>query len=66
MPEELQAAWRTEAEAALASVQEEAKEGTEAVPAQWLVLVTCRNERQQVELLEKFRHDGLDCRALLS
>jgi hypothetical protein len=35
-------------------------------PAQFLVLVTCRDERQQVELLERFRRDGLECKALLS
>jgi hypothetical protein len=31
-----------------------------------LVLATCRDERQQVELLERFRRDGLECKALLS
>jgi hypothetical protein len=38
----------------------------EAVPAQYYVLVKCRDERQQVELLERFQADGLECRALLS
>ena len=35
-------------------------------PEQFLVLVTCRDERQQVELLGRFRSEGLDCKALLS
>jgi hypothetical protein len=30
------------------------------------VLVTCRDERQQVELLERFQAEGLECKALLS
>ena len=66
VPEEVQAAWRAEAEAALAAVEQEAKEGVETVPEQYLVLVTCRDEAHQVELLEQFRRDGLNCRALLS
>jgi len=36
------------------------------VPEQWLVLVTYRDEKQQVELLERFRREGVECRALLS
>jgi hypothetical protein len=30
------------------------------------VLVTCRDERQQVELLGRLAGEGLECRALLS
>jgi hypothetical protein len=33
---------------------------------QYAILVTCRDEAQQVELLARFDADGLDCRALLS
>jgi hypothetical protein len=67
VPEEVQAAWRAEAEAALAAAEEERrKEGPEVVPEQFLVLVTCRDEAHQVELLQKFHREGLDCRALLS
>ena len=36
------------------------------LPEQYLVLVECRNEAQQVELLERFTAEGLRCRALLS
>ena len=36
------------------------------IPQQWLVLVTCRDEKQQVELLERFQREGLECKALLS
>jgi hypothetical protein len=38
----------------------------EGYPAQYLVLVTCRDEQQQVELLQRFHAEGLECRALLS
>ena len=66
VPEELQAAWRAEAEAALAALQGQPKERAEVVPEQFLVLVTCRDERQQVEVLRRFHAEGLECRALLS
>jgi hypothetical protein len=36
------------------------------IPEQFLVLVECESEDQQVELLERFRQEGLKCRALLS
>jgi hypothetical protein len=65
VPEELQAAWRAEAEAALSRWEGE-KIGPEAVPPQFLVLVTCRDEQQQSALLERFLAEGLDCKALLS
>jgi hypothetical protein len=50
VPEELEAAWR--AEAALAALQERPKEGAEAVPEQFLIVGTYRDEGQHVELLE--------------
>ena len=33
---------------------------------QWLILVECPGENQQVELLQKFLDEGLTCRALIS
>jgi hypothetical protein len=36
------------------------------VPEQWLVLVTCRDEKLQVELLQRFGREGLECWALVS
>ena len=35
------------------------------VPAQYMVLVMCKDERQQLELLGRFAAEGLDCKALL-
>ena len=59
---ELEAAWRAEAEAVL-----EAEPAPEAVmgPEQFLVLVTCRDEKQQVEVLQRLKGEGLECKALL-
>jgi hypothetical protein len=65
--EELRAAWEASVRAAME--QRPAVELPEEVgpgPEQCLVLVTCRGERQQVELLRRFTEEGLECRALLS
>jgi hypothetical protein len=63
---ELEMAWRAAADKAL----EEASphEPREAVlgPSQFLLLVTCRDETQQVELLGKFREEGIECKALVA
>jgi hypothetical protein len=67
VPEELPAVWRAEAEAALAALgPEQGKQGAAAVVEQFLVVVTCRDESHQVELLRRFDAEGLECRALLS
>jgi hypothetical protein len=59
---DLEAAWPA-AEAAM-----EAKPAREidTVPEQYLLLLTCRDEQHQVELLERFQGEGLQCKALLS
>jgi hypothetical protein len=63
---EVQAAWEAAARAVVGPPYEPDKEGVPLGPAQWLVLVTCRDERHQVELLGRFQAEGLECRALLS
>ena len=62
---ELEAAWRAAAEASLEDGSTP-RPTVQAGPEQFLVLSTCRDEQQQVELLERFGREGLDWRALLS
>ncbi len=38
----------------------------ETVPEQFLILVTCKDEAEQSELLTRFQKNGLSCKALLS
>jgi len=38
----------------------------EVIPEQYAVLITCENELEQAELLDRFIAEGLKCRALLS
>jgi hypothetical protein len=64
VPPELQAAWDSNAE--LAALTAPLADQTRAIPEQYLVLVTCRNEQHQVELLERFRREGIDCKALIA
>jgi hypothetical protein len=65
--EELRAAWEQSAQAAEAARRPaRLPEAVGPGPEQFLVLVTCRDERQQVELLQRFRDEGLECRALLA
>jgi hypothetical protein len=63
---ELQAAWQAAAEACLATSSAAPPSRVQPGPAQFLILLTCRDEKHQVELLTRFHREGLDCRALLS
>lgn len=38
----------------------------DVVPTQWMVLIECANESEQVALLERLNDEGLVCRALIS
>jgi hypothetical protein len=57
---ELQFAWQAAADAA------KPPRDIGTVPEQFLLLLTCRDEQHQVELLERFQAEGLPCKALLS
>ncbi len=60
---ELQDFWQGAAEAV---AEEKPVRSFEALPEQYLVLVTCRDEGQLYELLRRFQGEGLQCKALLS
>lgn len=47
----------------LESIQEEAEQD---VPEQYLLLIECEDEAEQVALLERFREEGLKCKTLIS
>jgi hypothetical protein len=63
---DLQAAWDAAAKVLLPLPEEAKGAGVETIPEQWLVLITCRSEKHQSELLERFQSEGLECRALIS
>jgi len=62
--EELKAAWRSTAESHIAALSAPSRTVVHC-PAQYLILITCRDEQQQVELLGRFGSEGLECKALL-
>ncbi len=64
--DELQEAWRAAAEASLGAGDEPPEPGVAAGPDQYLVLVTCRDEKEQVDLLGRLHGEGFICKALLS
>jgi hypothetical protein len=55
--------WQAAADAA---AEEKPAGRIDAVREQYLVLVTCRDEEHQVELLQRFQDEGLPCKGLLS
>lgn len=61
---ELDAAWNAARQGE--SEPDEAPTKETAENAQYLILVQCRDEPQQVELLERFAAEGLECTALVS
>jgi hypothetical protein len=62
---ELEALWREAAEACLEQKAIPEPAGTAGQP-QFLILITCRDEQQQVEWLERLGREGLECRAMVS
>jgi hypothetical protein len=63
---ELEAAWQAAAGAVLADEADRKALGEAALPEQYYLLLTCRDERHQVELLTRFQAEGLTCKAVLS
>ena len=66
VPPELQATWLTIADAGQPAPRPPREPEPAPLPAQYLVLVTCPDENQQIHLLKRLTMEGLDCRALLS
>jgi hypothetical protein len=62
---ELQTLWQARVSACIDTPEARDRPAAE-LPEQYLVLITCRDERQQTELLARFQGEGLECRALLS
>jgi len=63
---DLEAAWQAAAEACLVALPDPTSPPARAAGEQFLVLITCRDEKHQLELLHRFASEGLECRALLS
>lgn len=59
------ATWRAAAEASLNKLAKYESRTAELGAEQWLVLVRCRDEKHQVEVLERLEGEGLECKALV-
>ncbi len=64
VPPDLEAAWQAAAERCLEVPAEKPLRELD-LKEQWYVLVACRDEKQQVELLGRFQGEGLRCKAVL-
>jgi hypothetical protein len=64
--DDLRAAWDAAARACIADAERPRNLVPPLVIEQCYVLVTCRDEQHQLELLARFQADGLTCKALLS
>jgi hypothetical protein len=62
----LESLWQTTQKAARAAQAMLESKAVPPVAEQFLVLIQCRDENHQVELLRRFEGEGLSCRALLS
>ena len=60
---ELKAFWESEAQKILAP---EPPEKIKEISEQFLIVVTCQDEKEQVELLGRFVMEGLKCKALVA
>jgi hypothetical protein len=58
--------WQAATEQTLQAVERLKKPVAQTVPAQVMVLVVCSDEQQQLQLLERFQAEALECKALLS
>jgi len=63
---ELEAMWEQAAQQHLEAREHERKLIRQDVPAQFMLLVMCQDEKQQLELLARFQGEGLECKCLLS
>jgi hypothetical protein len=64
--DDLRAAWEATAHSCLELPPRPERPGLTDIPEQHLILITCRDEPHQIELLGRFQAEGLECRALLS
>jgi hypothetical protein len=63
---ELQAALQASVDDLLKTPHKEPPAGFQTIKEQFLILVTCQDEKEQVELLRRFKDEGWECKALVA
>ena len=63
---ELDAFWQLTARQNEEELDRFRKPIAQTIPEQYMVLVICQDEKQQLELIARFQNEGLDCKALQS
>jgi hypothetical protein len=65
-PPELESMWQDAARQSLEAAERFRRAIAQAAPSQFMLLVLCDDESQQLALLERFQGEGLQVKALLS
>jgi hypothetical protein len=63
---ELDLAWQNAVNKLLATPHDRPPKTYKAIQDQFMILVTCRDEKEQVDYLRRFQADGIQCKALLA
>jgi hypothetical protein len=63
---DLQALWEDAARQSAEALQRFTKPIDQSPPGQFMLLVICADEKHQLQLLERFQAEGLDCKCLLA
>ena len=58
--------WQAAAQETLEELERLPKPIAQVVPEQFMLLVMCKDEKHQLELLAWFQAEGLECKVLLS
>jgi hypothetical protein len=70
MDKDLLKSWNNDANNLKELLKSEQADGADAaneeIPEQYAIMITCQDEQEQTQLLEKFIEEGLQCRALIS
>ena len=52
--------------AGMVRTEKEQDSSNEIIPEQYAIMITCKTEQEQTEMLERFLEEGITCRALMS
>jgi len=63
---DLELVWRAAADSLLDTPHDRFPAGVDSIPEQYMILVTCRDENEQIRLLQRFSEEGMECKALLT
>lgn len=64
--QDLELVWQAAANSLLQTPHDGPGKGFDTIPEQYLILITCRDEAEQIRMLHRFVEEGVECKPLLS